>query len=879
MTNGLRDSRVIVPQLPPRYVTRPRLLARLDGAADRPLTLLAAGPGAGKTVLLADWVRRSGVPVAWLNPTPADAEPRRFWRLLETALRDSHGAGPGPSVEGSRAAGIDLVQALFSQLPEPAERLVVIIDDAHVLVHPDVLAGLDSLIRGGHPGLRLILAARSDPLLPLHRYRLAGQMHELRAADLAMNDAEISEVLKAHGVTLPEWDASILAARTEGWAAGVQLSAMRMEGSEYPADFVSELALDPGSIGEYLVNEVLREQPEPQRKLLIETSFLDEVTGPLADAVTGMTGCGEMLAGLARANAFVIPLDAAQERYRYHGLFAEILRYLLKRHTHEAFRGLQERAAAWFETSGNLSSALYWATQAGNRHRVARLLARGGLAYAFVHRQDLSGLGLRELLPMRPPAGATGIRAAEFAVADAVLEIVFASVSSAPRLLESLPALRSDEVLADPELLLTCDIVEFLVGQRACDAGTVDAAASRLLGSGGDGPVPVTPGLPAAVLLTQATTHLWHGRHEDVGVLLDGALAEARRDAMPGLELEVLGMMAFVQSYWSRTNHATDAAERAYALSRHKNLNIPPALDFAAAMRSVIAGDVSGQKGLIPLILLPDVVGSDPGLAIALTLAQASVLLLRGEVNEARAMLREVGGRIPPLLAVLRDGMLADLDTSLGRPRAALRLLRDYRGTEFSVLTEMARARAFLALNELRNAQDCVRSVLATPSTQSGRFALVEAMLYDAQIAQRSGDPCRAIEVLVRALEVARGDIILPFVQVQNTFDELLARHPNVAAQWPVRDPRMSSRPARPAAGPSAVTMAVTTAQELPDPLTQRELTILSLLSTSMSNSEIADELCLSVNTVKTHLAAIYRKLPASRRREAVSRARELELI
>jgi LuxR family maltose regulon positive regulatory protein len=874
MTNGLRDSRVMVPRLPPRYLTRPRLLARLDSAADRPLTLLAAGPGAGKTVLLADWVRRGGVPVAWLNPAPADAEPRRFWRLLETALRDSHGAGPGSSVEGSRAAGIDLAQALFSQLPEPAERLVVIVDDAHVLVHPDVLAGLDSLIRGGHPGLRLILAARSDPLLPLHRYRLAGQMNELRAADLAMNDAEIGEVLKAHGVTLPEWDASVLAARTEGWAAGVQLSAMRMEGAEYPADFVSELALDPGSIGEYLVNEVLREQPEPQRRLLIETSFLDEVTGPLAGAVTGMTGCGEMLAGLARANAFVIPLDAAGERYRYHELFAEILRYLLKRQNSEAFRGLQERAAAWFEGSGDLSSALYWAAQAGNRHRVARLLARGGLAHAFVHRQDLSGLGLRELLPLRPPAGATGIRAAEFAVADAVLEIVFASVSSAPRLLKSLPALRSGEILADPELLLTCDIGEFLVGQRACDAGAVDAAASRLLGSGGDGPVPVIPGLPAAVLLAQASTHLWHGRHEDVGVLLDGALAEARRDAMPALELEVLGMIAFVESFWSRTNHASEAAARAYALSRHKNLNIPPALDIASGLRSVIAGDVSGQKGLIPRILLPDVVGSDPGLAIALTLAQASVLLLRGEVNEGRAMLHEAGRRIPPLLAVLRDGMLADLDIALGRPRAALRLLRDYRNTEFAVLTEMPRARAFLALNELRNAQDCVRSVLATPSTQSGRFALVEAMLYDAQIALLSGDPGRAVEVLVRALEVARGDMILPFVQMKDTFAGLLARHPNVAAQWPVRDSRMPAGPAGPAAEPSAAA-----AQELPDPLTQRELMILSLLSTSMSNSEIADELCLSVNTVKTHLAAIYRKLPATRRREAVSRARELELI
>ena len=877
MPNGVRDSRVIVPQLPPRYVTRPRLLARLDSAADRPLTLLSAGPGAGKTVLLADWVRRGSVPVAWLNPTPADAEPRRFWRLLESALRDSHDAGPGSSVEGSRAAGIDLVQALFSRIPEPAERLVVVIDDAHVLVHPDVLAGLDSLIRSGQPGLRLILASRSDPLLPLHRYRLAGQMHELRAADLAMNDAEIAEVLRAHGITLQDWDASVLAARTEGWAAGVQLSAMRMEGAEYPADFVSELALDPGSIGEYLVNEVLREQPEPQRKLLIETSFLDEVTGPLAEAVTGMTGCGDMLAELARANAFVIPLDAAGERYRYHELFAEILRYLLKRHSHEAFRGLQERATAWFETSGDLGSALYWAAQAGNRHRVARLLARGGLAHAFVHRQDLSGLGLRELLPLRPPAGATGIRAAEFAVADAVLEIVFATAGSAPGLLKSLPALRTDAVLADPELLLTCDLAEFLVGQRACDAGAVDAAARRLLSGSGDGPVPVIPGLPAAVLLAQASTHLWHGRHEDVGVLLDGALAEARRDAMPGLELEALGMMAFVESFWSRTNRASDAAARAYALSKHKNLNIPPALEFASVMRALIAGDVSGQKGLIPRILLPEAVGSDPGLAIALTLGQANVLLLRGEVNEARAMLHEVGRPIPPLLAVLRDGMLADLDTSLGRPRAALRLLADYRNTEFAVLTAMPRARAFLSLNELRDAQDCIRSVLATPSTQSGRFALVEAMLHDAKIAQLSGDPGRAIEVLVRALEVARGDIILPFVQVADTFAELLARHPNVAAQWPVAHPPKPAEPAE-AAGQVAELPAAA-GQELPEPLTQRELTILSLLSTSMSNSEIADELCLSVNTVKTHLAAIYRKLPASRRREAVSRARQLELI
>jgi len=871
MSNAVRDSRVCVPQLPLRHVPRPRLLAELDNAGDRPLTLLSAGPGAGKTVLLTDWVRRGGARVAWLTPTAADTEPRRFWRLLESALRDADGAGSDPSAATPLAVGEDLMQALFRRVPAPEAGLVVVIDDAHLLAHPDILAGLDSLIRGCQPGLRVILAARSDPLLPLHRYRLAGQMHELRAADLAMTSAEIAEVLSVHGVTLAARDFSILAARTEGWAAGVQLSAMRMEGTEYPADFVSELALDPGSIGEYLVNEVLRHQPEPQRRLLIETSFLPEVTGSLADAVTGMTGCGDMLTGLARENAFVIPLDAAQDRYRYHELFAEILRYLLLRHKRQAIRILHERAATWFEGSGDLGNALYWAGQAGNRHHVARLLARGGFAHAFVHRQDLSGLGLRDLLPLLPPAGSGAVRAAEFALASSVIETVFADADSAPGLLKRLPALKSDDAPPDPELLVTCDLLELRLGQKAHDGWAVDAAANRLLGRSGDDPVPPRPGLRAAVLLAQAISHLWHGRHDDVGMLLDQALAEARGDEMAALELEVLGMVAFVESYWSRTHHAEDAARRAQALLRHKNLAVPPALELAAALRSLVSGDLGGRMRSVQRILLPDVVGSDPGLAVALALGQASALMTRGEVNEARAMLQEAGRRIPPLLAVMRDVMLADLDTSLGRPHAALKLLRNYRGSEFAILTAMPSARAHLALSDLRSAQDCVRAVLTTPSTQTGRFQLVEAMLCEAEIAQRSDDPVRALETLIRALEIGQGEIVLPFLNMKDVFRALLTRHPIVAGQWPAPQPRIA---ADSAAGPPAVNP-----RDLPEPLTQRELTILRFLTTSMSTSEIADELCLSVNTVKTHLAAIYRKLPASRRREAVLRARELELI
>ncbi len=431
MPSAIADSRLIVPRLPPRHISRPRLLAELDRVADVPLTLLAAGPGSGKTVLLSDWVRRISARVAWLTPTTADAEPRRFWPLLAAALYSAAGLDRGPPGAMPTTGTFDLVQAQLANLPDQAPQLIVVIDDAHALNQREILEGLDRLIRGSQ-SLRLVLSARSDPLLPLHRYRLGGQMHELRAAELALSPAEMQQMLASYDVTLTPQDFGLLTARTEGWAAGVRLSAMRMEGTEYPAAFVSELALDQGSIGEYLVDEVLRRLPEPHRRLLVETSFLGEVTGPLADAVTGMARCGDMLVQLARENSFVIPLDAAQTRFRYHQLLAEILRYLLRRPAPQVVPQLQRRAAAWFEVSGDLGNALYWAVQAEDGPYVASLLARGAFVHAFVHRQDLTQAGLRELLPLGAPGEADGSGAApsaELAVAHSATVAIFAGAA------------------------------------------------------------------------------------------------------------------------------------------------------------------------------------------------------------------------------------------------------------------------------------------------------------------------------------------------------------------------------------------------------------------------------------------------------------------
>ncbi len=865
------DPRLGVPPLPPRHITRPRLLVALDDSAGTPLVLLAAGPGAGKTVLLADWAMAQKAPVGWISLTAADATPRRFWPLLCSAMRACTGLDEFATAVAAYPT-MSAVQSLLASLSDFEVPPVLVIDDAHLLTHPAVLEGLDSIIRSGSPRLRLVLAARSDPLLPVHRYRLAGLMQELRATELAMTRGEVYELLLAHGVTLRREDVDALLARTEGWVAGLRLSAMRMEGTEHPVRFVSELALGQGSIGEYLIAEVLDHQPEPVRQMLTETSFLDEVTGPLAEAITGLEGCAEMLAELARKNSFVVPLDAAHTRFRYHQLFAEILRHDLQWRERSSVPGLMQRAGAYFERMGDFRNALYWAAKSGDSRQAACLLARGGLAHAFVHREDLSDLNLGTWQAPPLPASADAAQVREAAIANSAVVAVMADAESAARELHMLDH-TVDEKPASPELLVTADLVRLILGVKAGDARTVDEAAGRLLTRSGDTPGCRVPGLSAAVMLAQASIQFWHGRNEDVRPLLQAALKEAERDGPPVLVLKVLAMIALVDSLLSRPRHAEEATLRAQAMLReHGSLSPPLALELAAAGRSLIAADLTGAADMLERAWAPISanVGSDPGLAAARAIGQATWFLVSGDLNEARAVMNRTQTNLP-MLRLLRETLLADIETLLGRPNLALALLRDYRDGELSVLAVLPRARAFLARRDLDRAQLCVRTVLTATNTLVSRYSLAEAMLFEAQIAQLKNDQERALEMMAGALDLARDDIVLPFFAVQGVFAPLLARHPAVASRWPLRP---ADTP-----GGAVVNGGRPVAADLADPLTERERAVLRFLATSLSTAEIADEMCLSVNTVKTHLAAIYRKLTANRRKEAVLRARQLELL
>jgi LuxR family maltose regulon positive regulatory protein len=862
------DSRLVVPPLPPRHVWRPRLITALDDA-DVPLVLLAAGPGAGKTVLLSEWVLRHDGPVAWMTITAGDVTPQRFWHLLWSALRACGAQHDDVSPVTAGMDSIERVQALLARLPDAGVGPVLVIDDAHLLTNRDVLTDLDEIMRSGAPPrLRLVLAARSDPLLPLHRYRLAGQLLELRADDLALTRGELEALLTTHGVSLGAGDVDTLLTRTEGWVAGARLCAMRMENTEYPARFVSELALGEGSIGEYLVAEVLEGQPEPVRRLLTETSLFDEVTGPMADAVTGLEGCADILARLAASNSFVIPVDAARTRFRYHQLLGEILRHDLRWRERGMVTTLMRRAAAYFEGTGDFRRALYWAARAGDWTEAAAMLARGGLAHAFVNHDDISGLGF-DVWPSSGRDDASAGQAPGLAAASSAVAAIRADTDAAARQLDTL-SVSAAERPTDPDLLLVRDLVQMILGMKAGDTDAVADAAGQLIALTEQSPRRQVPGLNAAVLLAQASTLFWHGGTDDADALLATALAEAERSGSPVVTLEVLAMTALVDSIRSRPRHAEDAVHRAHVmLQKDGGLSSPPALELAAATRLLIAADVPGAALALERAHVPDAVGTDPALAMAREIGWATTLLASGDIGRARAIAQRSPRVNLPVLTALRETLLADTETLLGRPHAALELLRDYDG-DLAVLAALPRARAHLALHDTSSAHRCVLAILATPSMLVSRYNLAEAMLYDAQIAQLNDDPGRAFEMTWGAIELAQDDIVLPFLALYGTFAPLLARHPALAARWP--------RP--PHSGP--VDVSFPTAQQaaqLLDPLTQREQAVLRFLATSLSPAEIADQMCLSVHTVKTHLAAIYRKLSASKRREAVARARELELL
>ena len=411
-------------------VARPGLFRRLGGSAR--VTVVSAPAGSGKTVLLRSWIAGAGLAgrAAWVPAGRDERDPQRFWLSVAGALRQT---GPGAGLVRPVSASPDLdgwalAEGLLSDLAALADPVWLVVDDVHEL-GPDTLRQLELVVMRAPPGLRFVLAARRDVRLGLHRLRLEGGLAEIRAADLRFTVAEAGELFAAAGVELDEPTLAVLHERTEGWAAGLRLAALALAGGADPERFAAEFSGSERTVAEYLLAEVLDRQPAAVRRLLLRTSILERVSGELADLLTGDEGGERVLQDLEAAGAFVVSLDADRSWFRYHQMFAGLLRLELRRAEPGAVTGLHKAAAEWLAGRGFAVEAVRHAQAAGDWELAARLLAGHWPALHL----DGQAATAHELLAGFPPGMLTAD--AELAVVAAADELAQGSLEAAERYL------------------------------------------------------------------------------------------------------------------------------------------------------------------------------------------------------------------------------------------------------------------------------------------------------------------------------------------------------------------------------------------------------------------------------------------------------------
>src|SRR6266508_896568 len=375
----LLATKVNIPRTRPDRLARARLFQRLDEGMARALALVCTPAGFGKTTLLAHWATNTNRAVAWLSLDPDHNDPARFWRYVVAALdraREGLGEQLRPLLTApTPLSGHGVVTALINQFQAQPDELALVLDDYHVIEEAAIHDSLGFLLRHLPPQLHLVVSSRSDPPLPLARLRARGQLAELRAADLRFTAEETAAFLQeAWGLDLSLEAVAALETRTEGWAVGLQLAALSLRERPDPDAFLGAFAGTHRYVLDYLSEEVLERQPDRVRAFLLETSVLERLSGPLCDAVTGGSDGQDMLEELERANLFLVPLDEQRRWYRYHHLFAELLRARLQRAEADRVPELHRRAASWCERHGVTDDAIRHALASGDALWAARLV-------------------------------------------------------------------------------------------------------------------------------------------------------------------------------------------------------------------------------------------------------------------------------------------------------------------------------------------------------------------------------------------------------------------------------------------------------------------------------------------------------------------------
>jgi len=880
----LLGDKLRIPQLSLAVLRRRRLIDLIGQAARHRVTVVSGPAGAGKTIACASWAAAAAGPrhVAWLTLDACDREPDRLWACLQASLAGAAAGRAGvlrslQDVPADSGFPLRLVEAA-QQLTDP---VTLVLDDMHELADSPVLPGLDLLIRHAPPALRLILAGRCPPRLQLARLRVAGELADVGSPDLACTVEEADAYFAMLGLEVAAAERDELLRRTEGWMAGLRLAAMNARTRPQEAGRITRIAGDQPIVTDYLWDEVLGRQPPETRLLMLRTSITEQTSGSLADALTGQQGAGRTLERLSRENSFVEAVGHDHAAYRYHPLLRDVLTAQLRREIPDEIPVLLGRAARWHAANGETLDAVRAAARAADWDYAADVLTQTGPGALLC----ADAAALEQVLVLFPPERCASDPAVALALAAARLGdndpdgashhldcAARAPGSRAPgggRVIgPALAALRLMQAAGRP------------------DAQTGLLAEGRELAEQALGNCAAVPEHRAAGLLWFAlgTAQL---RRWDTGAARH-ALQQADRQLAAGglgeLRARARGWHALAQAWDGDLTAAQQAADELAAAGPGRVRPADPAASclaaLAAAQVCLARDDLAGARRLLDLAdessfgQLP----GEPQAAVMIALIRARVALADGDAAGARGLLLRLRDTTAWADQQLH-GLLTALDSAIAlhtgdaeRARSALAGL-DERAQGGRGDIAVLRSRLLLAEADFAGALTAIGPCLDDKAAAVTPQIKIAALVTAAIASRRQGDAGTAADQLGRALALAEPDqayrVFLDAGQALRSAITVLIPPTSRSASFAVRIlERFDTQLHRARAAPRQA-----------EALTQSEVAVLRFLPSQMTNQEIAEALFLSINTVKTHLRSVYRKLDVTSRRQAIARGRQLELL
>ncbi len=882
-----------------RGIHRQRLVTRLNQGllAGRSLTLVSAPAGFGKTTCVSEWIEQLDLPVAWLSLEPADDDPARFFLYFIAALQKINSSLENELKRLLEPGQLFPTQSVFTILLQNIHRFefrfLLVLDDFQNIQEKTIIEFLEMLVENSPPQLHLVILTREDPLIPLARLRANNQMTEIRAEDLRFSNDETRDFFsKTMGVTLAEEDLRMLDHRIEGWAAGLQLVGLSIYGRENPSQFISNLRGTQRHILSYLTEEVLNHQSIEVQKFLIETSLLDKMCAELCDAVTGRMDSKVLLDHLFSANLFLVPLDDHQQWFRYHHLFADLLRSQLNRISKQRIIQLHNNASKWFEQEGMVAEAIDQALAGEDYDRAVGLLEQHAMSFAmqgYVKTVENWMLAIPPALRSQSPranlafssvylmrgnyaesakylsqaeasifqnSSADGSDNLELAALQAewyAIQANLFNVRGNPT--ESLSAAEKSLQLASSEQF-----------QILCIAYLGMGGAYRLIGNYQK----LVEAYQKAIHYSRAAGNL---------------LAEMLSSTALGLVAIQLGQLHFAYQI------AIEAVDR-YETS---NMLPPP-----------VAGSVYGILGLVELewnqldrvhnhflkaLQLNSLGGHNAGVVFAKVL-MARLAQTQGKLDDATKLMNEAANLLPlGVPAWLKPEVISQqvlIYLAQNNPISAEVVLNQVPGSflepekypsELIFIAQLRVVLYYVKNGEYKGDLDLplqLADCLITTAIQNHRLGIaLEILMVLIQIQSIVGRKDAALESLSKALQLAEHEGYLRiFLDAGSEIHELLK-----IAQKKNLHPEITRKLL--AAFSSAETISTSSAEQtgLFEPLSDRELEVLKLMSEGLTNPEIADHLIISLSTVKTHLVHIFNKLGVRNRAEAVLKAKEIGIL